>query len=183
MSNKQYYRDKKTWILTRNTAIGFFVMGLMILTLHFTSLQPLYENMLHDVITIQSVHYVATTHGTGHYELKSTQGLWYIIWMQDVVHDLDEKTSQGTQVEILYYTTTFPRYHHISEMTDAETEWVVYHDYRASDSIGCAVFTSVLGLFGTVFLVVGISNRKKSYYTKEKTKELEERARTGKTNH
>jgi len=177
MSNKLYYRDKKMWIITRNVAIAFFLMGLILLALFFTTQQPHYEDMLHDAITIQSVQYVTTTHGTGLYELKSTKGIRYIIWIQDTVSDLDEKISPGTQVEIVYYTTTFPAYHHISEMTDGETEWVTYHDYRASDSIASAAFTSVLGLFGVAFLWVGISHRKSSHYTKEKTKEIKERAR------
>lgn len=183
MSNKLYYRDKKTWILTRNTAIGFFVMGLMILTLHLTTLQPRYEDMIHDHITAQSVQYVIGEKGAGHYELESAQGMRYIIWIEDAIRELDTKVKPGEQVEIRYYTTTFPAYHHISEMTNGETELVTYHDCRVSSSVACAVLTTILGLFGALFLWVGISNRKKSHYTKEKTKELEERAQAENTDH
>ena len=172
MSNKLYYRDKKTWIITRNTAIGFFVMGLMILTLHFTTLQPLYEYMIHDHITAQSVLFIRGTKGAGHYELESTQGMRYIIWLQDAVRELDTKVKPGAQVEITYYTTTFPTYNHISEMYEGETELVTYHNCRVSSSIACAIFTTILGLFGALFLWVGISYRKKSHYTKEKTQEI-----------
>lgn len=177
MSNKLYYRDKRTWITTRNTAIELFLLGLLMLILHLSTQQPSYEDMIHDTITNQSVQYVRGTHGTGSYELESIQGMRYIIWIQDAARDLDEKLKPGAQVEITYYTTTFPAYNHISEMYEGKIELVTYHDNRASDNLVCVIVTSIFEFLGAAFLWFGLWQRKNGHYTKEKTKELKERAR------
>lgn len=177
MSNKLYYRDKKLWTIARNVAIGFMLFGGIILTLHFTARQPKYEEMLSDIIVVQQVKYIDGTRGTGHYELKSTQGLYYNITPRDAIRAMDKVMGADMQVEIRYYTTTFPAYNHISQMTDGKTEFVKYHDYRVEDSIFTTIVVSILELLGTGILWFGIWYRKKSHYTKEKTKELKERAR------
>jgi len=180
MSNKLYYRDKKMWTTLRNLAIALILMGLIIATLHFTSQQPLYEDMLHDTITIQSLEYIPGYRGTGHYVLTSTQGIMYTISPPDAVRALDQEVEPGTQVEITYYTTTFPSHHHISEMSAGETELVTYHNYRVSDFIICAVFFFTTELIGAGLLWFGTWYRKKSHYTKAKTEELKEIARVKK---
>lgn len=177
MSNKLYYRDKKMWTTLRNLAIALILMGLMTLTLHFTMQQPRYEDMLHDSIMIQSVQYIRGARGSGHYELTSTQGITYSIWPQDAVRPLDQKVKSGAQVEIKYYTTTFPSHHHISEMSEGEKEWVTYHNYRVRDFIICGVIFFITELLGAMLLWFGLWQRKNGHYTKEKTKELKERAR------
>ena len=79
MSNKLYYRDKKFWTIARNVAIGLMLFGGIILALYFTARQPKYEDMLRDTIIVQQVVYARGDRGTGHYELKSTQGIYYNI--------------------------------------------------------------------------------------------------------
>lgn len=177
MCNKLYYRDRKTWIITRNVAIALMLFGGLILTLHFTTRQPKYEDMLRDTIIVQRVDYIRGYRGTGHYELKSVEGKYYNIEPRDAVRSLNKVVNDGVQVEITYYTTKFPVYNHISQMTDGETEFVTFHDYRVEDSIFTAVVVSTLELFGTGILWVGMTYRKSSHYTKEKTKEIKERAR------
>ena len=177
MSNKLYYRDKKMWTSLRNLAIVLILMGLMVMTLYYTTLQPLYEDMLHGTITIQSLEYIPGSRGTGHYVLTSTQENFYRISPQDAVRALDQKVEPGTRVEITYYTTTFPSHHHISEMFAGETELVTYHNYRVSNFIICAFFFLMTELLGAGLLWLGILFKKKGNYTKEKTLELKERAR------
>jgi len=180
MRNKLYYRDKKFWTIARNVAIGLMLFGVIVLTLHFTTRQPKYEDMLRDNIVVQQVIYVSYYH-SGHYELTSTQGETYSIWPQDAVQQLDRKVKAGAQVEIKHYITTFPSYHHISEMSAGKTKWVTYHNYRVRDFIVCGVFFFILELLGAVLLWFGLWQRKNGHYTKEKTKELKERARLNKT--
>ena len=96
---------------------------------------------------------------------------------------MDKIISVGIQVKITYYTTTFPVYNHISQMTDGETEFVKFHDYRVEDSIFTAVVVSILELLGTGILWFGLWQRKNGHYTKEKTKKLKERARMNKVGH
>lgn len=175
MSNKLYYRDKKRWTIARNVAIALMLFGGIILTLHFTARQPKYEDMLRDTIIVQQVVYVRGARGTGHYELKSTQGIYYNITPRDAVRAMDKIINVGIQVKITYYTTTFPVHNHISQMTDGETEFVKLHDYRVEDSIFTAVVVSILELLGTGILWFGLWRRKNGHYTKEKTKELKER--------
>lgn len=177
MSNKLYYRDKKFCTITRNVAIGLMLFGGVLFTLHFTAGQPKFEDMLRDTIVVQQVKYVRAARGTGHYELKSTQGIYYYISFRDAFHAMDEIIDAGTRVEITYYTTIFPAYNHISQMTDGETEFVRFHDYRLEDSVITAVVVSIFDLLGAGILWAGLAYRKTSHYTKEKTKELEERER------
>jgi hypothetical protein len=177
MSNKLYYRDKKFWTIARNVAIGLMLLGGLILTLNFTTRQPKYEDMLRDTIIVQQVDYIRGYRGTGHYELKSIEGKYYNIEPRDAVRSMDKVVNDGVQVEITYYTTKFPVYNHISQMTDGETEFVTFHDYRTQDSIITAVVVLILELFGAVILWFGLWQRRNGHYTKEKTKEIKERAR------
>lgn len=169
------------WATLRNLAIVLILIGLMVMTLYFTTLQPLYENMLHGIITIQSLEYIPGYRGTGHYVLTSTQENIYRISPQEAVRALDQKVEPGKRVEITYYTTTFPSHHHISAMFVGETELMTYHNYRMSNFIICAFFFFLTELLGAGFLWMGIAYRKKSHYTKAKTKELKERTRLNKT--
>lgn len=176
MSNKLYYRDKKFWTIARNVAIALIMFGGIVLTLHFTTRQPKYEDMLRDSIEVHQVRYIKSYH-SGHYELTSTQGVTYSIWPQDAVRQLDQKVKIGAQVEIKHYITTFPSYHHISEMSEGKTKWVTYHNYRVRDIIICGIVFFILELLGAVLLWFGLWQRKNGHYTKEKTEELKERVR------
>lgn len=171
------------WTMLRNLAIVLILMGLVIMTLYYTTQQPLYEDMLHGTITIQSLEYIPGYRGTGHYVLTSTQENFYRISPRDAVRALDQKLESGTQVEITYYTTAFPSHHHISEMFADKTELVTYHNYRVSNFIICAVFFLMTLLLGAGLLWLGILFKKEGNYTKEKTKELKERAGLGKAGH
>ena len=181
MSNKLYYRDKKFWTVARNVAIGLMLFGVIVLTLHFTTRQPRYEDMLRDTIIVQRVDYIIGYRESGHYKLKSVQGKYYNIEPRDAVRSLDKVVNDGDQVEITYYTTTFPVYNNIRQMTDGETEFVKFHDYRVEDSIFTTVVVSIVELLGTGILWFGLWQRKTGHYTKEKTKELKDRARINKT--
>ena len=177
MSNKLYYRDKKFWTIARNVAIGLMLLGFVLLAAFLLFPEPHYEDLQKDTIVIQSYTYIPYARGPDVFWLFTDQNQTYRICKKGTEAMLRSELKVGVVANIKYYTNKFFRTNDIQEMIVNGQLLVPYKDYRKSDLITIIVVVTIQELSGVGILWVGIAYKKSSHYTKEKTKEIKERAR------
>ena len=183
MSNKLYYRDKKRWTIARNVAIALILLGFIFLATLLLFPEPYYEDLEKDTIVIQSYTYIPYARSPDVYWLVTNQNQMFRICQRGVNATLQSELKVGLVANIKYYTDKFYRNNNIQEMVANDQILVPYKDHHKSDFINTIVVFTILELFGAVLLWFGLWQRKNGHYTKEKTKELKERARMNKVGH
>lgn len=178
MSNKLYFRDKRFWTVTRNTAITFMLLGIVFFAMHAAFPEPDYANFRQDTIEVQSLnYYVGGRYSSGHYEITTDQGTNYRVSGDYESSTLREKVQVGVKAEIKYYEGIIFRFRYIKELTIEDKLVVTYVDRRSSTLLSVAITAVIIELIGAGLLHLGIWYKKSSHYTKEKSSELKERAR------
>jgi len=178
MSNKLYYRHKKIWVLTRNIAIMFLLLGIYLFLTYFTSPKVEYEDFLQDTIVVRSLKFcTGGRYYTSSLILKSDKNINYSISADYDPYELREYVKPGIEVEIKYTEGRIFHFKYIKELIVGDKLIVKYVDHSKSNLISISIISGIIELIGTGILLLGVWCRKKSHYTKEKALELKERAR------
>lgn len=178
MSNKLYYRDKQLWQMTRNIAVVFLLLGILLVTSFFASPKIDYEDFLQDTIVVRSLKfYTGGRYYTSVLILKSAENINYSISADYDPFELREYVKPGVEVEIKYIEGRIFHFKYIKELIAGDKLIVKPVDHSKSNLISISIISVIIELIGTGILVFGVWCRKKSHYTKEKTKEIKERAR------
>lgn len=177
MSNKLYYRDKQLWQLIRNIAIVFLLIGIVFFTMFAAFPEPDYEDFWQDTIVIQSLtYYAGGRYSSGHYEIITDQDTNYSVSGDYDSATLREHVQAGVKAEIKYYEGIIFRFRYIKELIIEDEPLVTYVDRRRSTLLTAAITAGIIESIGAGLLCLGVWYKKSSHYTKEKTRELKERA-------
>ena len=178
MSNKLYYRDKKIWTLTRNISIGILLFGIYLFLTFFASPKVDYKDFIQDTIVVQSTKfYPGSRYYTSVLMLKSDQNINYSISADYDPFEFREFVLPSTEVKIKYIEGELFHFRYIKELFVKDKMIVKYVDHSKSNLITIAIISGIVVFVGIGILLLGICYRKKSHYTKEKTKEIKEKAR------
>ena len=181
MSNKLYYRDKKIWVLTRNIAIVFLLLGIYLFLTYFTSPKVEYEDFIQDTIKVRSLKfYPGGRYSVGSLILKSDKNVNYSISADYDPFELREFVQPGVEVEIKYVEGQIFHFRYIKELIVDDRLIVKYVDHSKSNLFAVAIISGIIEIIGIGILLLGVWCRKKSHYTNEKTNELHERSRLNK---
>lgn len=178
MSNKLYYRDKKLWTMTRNTAIAFILIGIIFFTMFAVFPEPDYKDFKQETIVIQSlIHMEGSRYSGSYYVIVSELGTKYNVSGDYDSGELRTYVKAGDKADIKYYFGELFRHNYLKELTIEGKTLVRYEDNRRSTILIVTIIAAFIELIGAGFLWLGISGRLRSFYKRTKTKELKERAR------
>jgi len=181
MSNKLYYRDKQLWLLTRNIAIVFLLIGIVFFTMFAAFPEPDYKDFKQDTIVIQSLIYIEGSRYSGsYYVIVSEHGTKFNVSGDYDSAELRSYVKAGAKADIKYYWGELFRRNYLKELTIEGKILVRYVDSRRSTILTVAILAAGIVLIGVGFLWLGITSRISSHYNKQKTLELKERTRAKK---
>lgn len=177
MSNKLYYRDKELWTMMRHQAVELLIYTGIAFLILFTTIEPNYQNLKQETIVIHSIKMIDSNHGSSTYTLESDKKQSFRVTADEADALFQDELKQGVKAKIKYFTAWPSRINYIKEMTVGGDTLVTYQDgWKTSAATVITAFVAC-GLLGAGFLWLGLTFKKSSHYTKEKTKEIEERAR------
>jgi hypothetical protein len=177
MSNKLYYRDKQLWQLIRNIAIVFLLIGIVFFTMFAAFPEPDYKDFKQDTIVIQSLIYIEGSRYSGsYYVIVSEHGTKFNVSGDYDSATLIEHVQAGVKAEIKYYEGIIFRFRYIKVLIIEDEPLVTYVDRRRSTLLTAAITAGIIESIGAGLLCLGVWYKKSSHYTKEKTRELKERA-------
>ena len=87
-------------------SVSFILLGLVVSLLFVINPTPKYEDMTETTVRIDSVRYISSYRGGGHYELKTTDGIFYHLSGDFHVSEL-EALPKGTEIQIKWYEKTW----------------------------------------------------------------------------
>ena len=177
MSNKLYYRDKELWVMLRHQAVELLIYAGIAIIILFTIIEPNYQNLKQDTVMIQSIKMIVSSHGSSTYVLETDKKQSFKVTVVEADALFQDVLKQGVKAKIKYFTAWPSHINYIKEMTVEGDMLVTYQDgWKTSASTVIIAFVAC-GLFAAGFLWMGVAFKKSSHYTKEKTKEIKERAR------
>ena len=167
--------------MMRHQAVELLIYAAIAVFLLFTTLEPNYQNLKQDTIVIQSIEIRNSNQGFITYSLESGKNQTFRVTVDKANARFQEEVRIGTEAKIKYFTDWPSKINYIREMFVDGEVLVPYHENWKSSAAIIIMSMLSCGLLGLGFLWMGIAYRKKSHFTKEKTKELKRRARLNKT--
>ena len=118
--------------------LGFFLPLIFVI-----NPTPEYEDMLNAMIKVESIDYISSYRGGGHYELKSVDGEIYHLSGDFQIDDLRDRIPEGTEIQIKWYSKTwlFQKTLYIEEIKLQNEFLSVY----SNDDSGALIFGIVAG--------------------------------------
>ena len=119
------------------------LLGLLLPLIFVINPTPEYEDMLDATIKVESIDYISSYRGGGHYELKSADGEIYHLSGDFQIDDLRDRIPEGTEIQIKWYSKTwlFQKTLYIEEIKLQNEFLSVY----SNDDRGAFIFGIVAG--------------------------------------
>lgn len=83
------------------------LLGLFLPLIFVINPTPEYDDMLDATIKVESIDYISSYRGGGHYELKSVDGEFYHLSGDFQIDDLRDRIPEGTEIQIKWYSKTW----------------------------------------------------------------------------
>ena len=98
---------RRTYLPILFLSVIGILLGSIVSLIFVINPTPAYENMSESTVTVDSIKYISSYRGGGHYELKTTDGEFYNLSGEFTVSDFCDKLPLGTEIQIKWYSKTW----------------------------------------------------------------------------